>query len=162
MKHFRTTLLLLIAVLPAPALAADAEAGLLAVKALGGVNGQALACAETRIAARAREFPCGGVGREGRKARGQSRVERAGINRPLQSPVVGQAQRHRVGVVAFDGPAHVRRTLAKVVDDAAARGSAVEVAVHHLTQDVLGQSLHARKAQNGSVFDRLATSRPER
>jgi hypothetical protein len=56
MKHFRTTLLLLIAVLPAPALAADAEAGLLAVKALGGVNGQALACAETRIAARAREL----------------------------------------------------------------------------------------------------------
>ncbi|MCX7148444.1 MAG: hypothetical protein NTY05_03375 [Rhodocyclales bacterium] len=56
MKHFHTTLLLLIAVLPAPTLAADAEAGLLAIKALGSVNGQALACAETRLAARAKEL----------------------------------------------------------------------------------------------------------
>jgi len=56
MKHFRTTLLLLIAVLPAPTFAADAEAGLLAIKALGSVNGQALACAETGLAARAKEL----------------------------------------------------------------------------------------------------------
>jgi hypothetical protein len=56
MKAFHIPLLLLIAVLPAPALAADAEAGLLAVKALGSVNGQALACAETRLAARAKEL----------------------------------------------------------------------------------------------------------
>ena len=57
MKHVRTTLLLLIAVSSAPTftLAADAEAGLLAIKALGGVNGQALACAETRVAARAKQ-----------------------------------------------------------------------------------------------------------
>ena len=48
MKHVRTTLLLLIAVSSAPtfSLAADAEAGLLAIKVLGSVNGQALACAE--------------------------------------------------------------------------------------------------------------------
>lgn len=58
MKHVRTTLLLLIAVSSAPTftLAADAEAGLLAIKALGGVNGQALACAETRVAARAKQL----------------------------------------------------------------------------------------------------------
>lgn len=36
--------------------AADAEAGLLVVKSLGGVNGQALACAETKVAARAKEL----------------------------------------------------------------------------------------------------------
>lgn len=47
---------LLFAVSSAPTLAADAEAGLLAVKSLGGVNGQALACAETKVAARAREL----------------------------------------------------------------------------------------------------------
>ena len=37
MKHFRTPLLLLVAVSSAPTFAADAEAGLLAIKALGGV-----------------------------------------------------------------------------------------------------------------------------
>lgn len=69
MKFFITPLLLLITVSPAPALAdtvsgsagditfaADAEAGLLAIKALGGVNGQALACAETRVASRAKQL----------------------------------------------------------------------------------------------------------
>ena len=56
MKYFCTPLLLLIAMLPAPTFAADAEAGLLAIRDLGGVNGQALACAETRVAARAREL----------------------------------------------------------------------------------------------------------
>lgn len=69
MKRFITSLLLLIAVSPAPTLAdtvagsagdvtfaADAEAGLLAVKTLGSVNGQALACAETRLAARAKQL----------------------------------------------------------------------------------------------------------
>jgi hypothetical protein len=43
-------------VLPAQTLAADVEAGLLAVKTLGSVNGQALACAETKLAARAKEL----------------------------------------------------------------------------------------------------------
>ncbi|WP_395692153.1 DeoR family transcriptional regulator, partial [Piscinibacter sp.] len=33
-----------------------AEAGLLAIRALGGVNGQALACAETSVAARAKQL----------------------------------------------------------------------------------------------------------
>ena len=56
MKHIRTMLLLLIAVSPAPTFAADVEAGLLAVKALGSANGQALACAETKLAARAKEL----------------------------------------------------------------------------------------------------------
>jgi len=69
MKHFRTPLLLLIAVLPAPSagdtvprsagditFAADVEAGLLAIKALGSVNGQALACAEAAPAARAKQL----------------------------------------------------------------------------------------------------------
>ena len=56
MKFFITPLLLLIAVSPAPTFAADAEAGLLAIKTLGGVNGQALACAETRAAARAKQL----------------------------------------------------------------------------------------------------------
>lgn len=56
MNPFHTALLLLIAVLPAPTFAADAEAGLLAIRALGSVNGQALACAETRLAARAKEL----------------------------------------------------------------------------------------------------------
>ena len=56
MKHLRIQILLLVAVLPAPSFSADVEAGLTAVKALGGVNGQALACAETRVAARAREL----------------------------------------------------------------------------------------------------------
>ncbi len=56
MKPIRLVLRLAIAVLSAPTLAADAEAGLAAVKALGGVNGQALACAETKVAARAKEL----------------------------------------------------------------------------------------------------------
>jgi len=56
MKHFCTMFLLLVAVLSAPTLAADAEAGLVAIKALGSVNGQALACAETRLAARAKQL----------------------------------------------------------------------------------------------------------
>ena len=36
--------------------AADAEAGLLAIQALGGVNGQALACSEVQVAARAKSL----------------------------------------------------------------------------------------------------------
>ena len=36
--------------------AADAEAGLLAIQALGGVNGQALACSEAAPAARAKQL----------------------------------------------------------------------------------------------------------
>jgi hypothetical protein len=43
-------------VLSAPTLADDAEAGLLAIRALGSVNGQALACAETKLAARAKQL----------------------------------------------------------------------------------------------------------
>jgi hypothetical protein len=67
MKPLRYLFPLLFAVLPAPAVAdtvsgsagditfaADAETGLLAVKALGSVNGQALACAETKLAGRAK------------------------------------------------------------------------------------------------------------
>jgi hypothetical protein len=56
MKSFHPTLLLLIAVLPAPTFAADAEAGLLAIRALGSVNGQALACSEAAPAARAKQL----------------------------------------------------------------------------------------------------------
>ncbi len=56
MKPLRLVVPLVIAALSAPSFAADAEAGLVAVKALGGVNGQALACAETRVAARAKEL----------------------------------------------------------------------------------------------------------
>ena len=69
MKPSRITLLLLVAVLSAPSagdtvsgsagditLAADAEAGLLAIKALGTVNGQALACAQMPAAARAKSL----------------------------------------------------------------------------------------------------------
>jgi hypothetical protein len=56
MKPYRHFFPVLFAVLSAPAFAADVEAGLLAVKALGGVNGQALACAETRAAARAKQL----------------------------------------------------------------------------------------------------------
>ncbi len=56
MKPSRITLLLLIAVLSAPTLAADAEAGLLAIKALGKLNGQALACAQMPAAARAKSL----------------------------------------------------------------------------------------------------------
>lgn len=56
MKNLRTMLLLLVAVLPAPTFAADAEAGLLAIKALGNVNGQALACSEAKLAARAKQL----------------------------------------------------------------------------------------------------------
>ncbi|MBK9018464.1 MAG: hypothetical protein IPL72_00065 [Sulfuritalea sp.] len=48
MRYIPLGFSLLFAVLSAPTLAADAEAGLLAVKSLGGVNGQALACAETK------------------------------------------------------------------------------------------------------------------
>jgi hypothetical protein len=58
MKPLRYLFPLLFAVSSAPTftLAADAEAGLLAIKALGDVNGQALACAETRVAARAKQL----------------------------------------------------------------------------------------------------------
>jgi hypothetical protein len=41
---------------PTPGLSADAEAGLATVRELGTLNGQALACAEARVAARAREL----------------------------------------------------------------------------------------------------------
>lgn len=48
--------LLMLAGLSIPAFAADADAGLETVKALAAVNGQALACSEMRVAARAREL----------------------------------------------------------------------------------------------------------
>ena len=56
MKPLRYLFPLLFAVSSAPTFAADAEAGLLAIRALGGVNGQALACAETSVAARAKQL----------------------------------------------------------------------------------------------------------
>jgi hypothetical protein len=69
MKPYRYLFPVLFAVLSAPSygdtvpgsagnitFAADAESGLLAIKALGGVNGQALACAETGVAARAKQL----------------------------------------------------------------------------------------------------------
>ncbi len=58
MKTLRLVQLLSIAVLSAPTfgLAADAEAGLAVVRTLGTVNGQALACSETGVAARARQL----------------------------------------------------------------------------------------------------------
>lgn len=56
MKTLRNTLLLIVAVLSAPTFAADAEAGLRAVRALGTVNGQALACSEAALASRAKQL----------------------------------------------------------------------------------------------------------
>ena len=58
MKPFRFPHFVAIAVLSAPTfgLAADAEAGLAVVRTLGTVNGQALACSETAVAARARQL----------------------------------------------------------------------------------------------------------
>ncbi len=56
MNTLRNAFLLMIAVLSAPTFAADAEAGLAAVTELGGVNGRALACADMKSAARAREL----------------------------------------------------------------------------------------------------------
>lgn len=56
MKPSYVTFLLLITVSPAPTLAADAEAGLLAIRALGSVNGQALACSEMEAATRAKSL----------------------------------------------------------------------------------------------------------
>ena len=54
-------LILLLALAAAPgavtvANAADAEAGLVAIRSLGSVNGQALACAELQVAARAKSL----------------------------------------------------------------------------------------------------------
>ena len=57
MKNLRLLLTLSIAVLSAPTIAAaDTEAGLQAIKALGSVNCQALACSEVRLAARAKQL----------------------------------------------------------------------------------------------------------
>lgn len=56
MNLHRLLLPFVVAVLPAPTLAADAEAGLATVRELGTLNGLALACAEARLAARAREL----------------------------------------------------------------------------------------------------------
>jgi len=56
MKPLRNLFLLVFAVLPAPSFSADADAGLLAIKALGSANGQALACAEVASAARAKQL----------------------------------------------------------------------------------------------------------
>jgi hypothetical protein len=56
MKNLRLRLTLAIAVLSAPTFAADAEAGLAAIKVLGSVNGQALACSEAGLAARAKQL----------------------------------------------------------------------------------------------------------
>ena len=61
--HVKPTkfLILLLALAAAPgavtiANAADAEAGLVAIRSLGSVNGQALACAEVQVAARAKSL----------------------------------------------------------------------------------------------------------
>ena len=61
--HVKPTkfLILLLALAAAPgavtsADAADAEAGLVAIRSLGSVNGQALACAEVQVAARAKSL----------------------------------------------------------------------------------------------------------
>ncbi len=58
MKPCRLASLFAIAVLSAPTLAraADAEAGLAVVRSLGSLNGEALACAEMGVAARARQL----------------------------------------------------------------------------------------------------------
>lgn len=56
MKPFLTVFMLLVTVLSTPTFAADAEAGLLVVKALGSVNGEALACSEMGVTARARQL----------------------------------------------------------------------------------------------------------
>ena len=56
MKPHRFAIAFVLAVSSAPTFAADAEAGLAAVRELGDINGQALACAETRVAGRAREL----------------------------------------------------------------------------------------------------------
>jgi hypothetical protein len=53
-KLFTPLILVLSLSAALPAFAADAEAGLVAVKQLGGVNGQALACADKDAAAHAR------------------------------------------------------------------------------------------------------------
>lgn len=61
--HVKPTkfLIVLLALAAAPgtvtfANSADAEAGLLAIRSLGSVNGQALACAEVQVAARAKSL----------------------------------------------------------------------------------------------------------
>lgn len=59
MKLSKTLLLLALATIHAPTFAADAgdaEAGLLAIMALGSVNGQALACTELKAAGRAKSL----------------------------------------------------------------------------------------------------------
>lgn len=56
MKPHRLIVPIAFALLAAPGFAADAEAGLAAVKDLGGVNGMALACADMKSAARAKEL----------------------------------------------------------------------------------------------------------
>ena len=56
MKSLRYIFPFVFAVLSAPTFAADAEAGLLAIKSLGSVNGQALACSEAALAARAKQL----------------------------------------------------------------------------------------------------------
>ena len=58
MKSNSLVRLLAVAVLSAPTLglATDADAGLAVVRTLGTVNGQALACSETAVAARARQL----------------------------------------------------------------------------------------------------------
>ncbi|MDP1734678.1 MAG: hypothetical protein Q8L44_09990 [Sulfuritalea sp.] len=54
MKHLTRSIILLSLALANPAVAEDVEAGLAAVKQLGTLNGQALACAEKDAAAHAR------------------------------------------------------------------------------------------------------------
>ena len=54
MKHLTRLIILLSLAAPLPASAEDAEAGLAAVRQLGTLNGQALACAEKDAAARAK------------------------------------------------------------------------------------------------------------
>ena len=54
MKHSTRLIILLSLAAPLPAIAEDLEAGLVAVRQLGTLNGQALACAEKDAAARAK------------------------------------------------------------------------------------------------------------
>lgn len=54
MKHVTRLIILLSLILANPAVAEDVEAGLIAVRQLGTLNGQALACSEKDAAAHAR------------------------------------------------------------------------------------------------------------
>lgn len=54
MKHLTRLIILLSLATPLPAMSQDVDAGIAAVKQIGALNGQALACAEKDAAARAK------------------------------------------------------------------------------------------------------------